>query len=75
MNELTELGNLYARQIKDMEGKIRADTLPCPEHRDQEAEKGTTYASFPSSYTEYHCPAGHTFRVKVGTTREEILNG
>lgn len=72
MNEYSELGGLFAAQFKAMEGKVKADTLPCPKHG-SESDKLGTYASFPSSFTEYDCPDGHTFKVQVGTTREQIL--
>src|SRR5690606_32085492 len=71
--ELNALQQMFQNQIENMPApQDRADTLPCPEHG-VEAEKGTTYASFPSAYTEYHCPEGHTFAVKPGTTREQML--
>lgn len=70
--DLAGLGDLFQRQIENMPPpEDRAETLPCPEHGD-ESEKGGTYASFPSAYTEYHCPEGHTFAVKPGTTREDM---
>lgn len=72
MNEFSQLGQLFGDQIEAMKGKVRADTLPCPKHG-TESEKLGTYASFPSSFTEYGCPEGHTFKVQVGTTREDIL--
>lgn len=70
--EMASLFNLMDQQIEDMQGVPRADTLPCPDHPGVEAEKGQTYASFPMAYTEYDCPEGHIFRVKVGTTREDM---
>lgn len=70
--EVAELGDMFQRQIENMPPpEDRAAFLPCPEHGD-ESEKGGTYASFPSAYTEYHCPQGHTFAVRPGTTREEM---
>jgi hypothetical protein len=70
--EVVELGDMFQRQIENMPSpEDRAAFLPCPEHGD-ESEKGGTYASFPSAYTEYHCPQGHTFAVRPGTTREEM---
>lgn len=70
--EVAGLGDLFQRQIENMPPpEDRAETLPCPDHG-VEAAKGGTYASFPSAYTEYHCPEGHTFAVKPGTTREDM---
>jgi len=71
MSEYAQLASILNSQIEDASKKTKADSLPCPEHRD-EAEKLGTYASFPSSYTEYECPRSHTFKVRVGTTREQI---